>query len=377
MPRSMPAEIQKVISTQVAESSTFVGLLKSRRSVSIRPRVEGHITEIYVRPGEYVQAGQKLIEVDPSKERQAVNTQMMSVESSRDEQQNAMEKLRSLKADRQVKVANLEFAKSQNERYTGLLRQGAVSQESVDQYSTAYKAALAELNSIDAQIRGQQSAINKAQKLYNQSAAQAKLESVQLSFHTVVAPFAGIVGDIPVKLGQYVTSDSDLTTIDQSKPLEVYVYVPAEQAAKLRMGLDVELINTQGKAIGSCPIIFVSPEVSDQNQSVLIKAAYANADEKLRANQQVTAKIIWDRKERLMVPTNSVVHISGQDFVFAAEESAAGQFIVKQKPVSLGQIVDNSYMVESGLKESDRVVVSDVQNLYDGANIAPKNTAKN
>jgi len=54
MPRAMPAQIQQVISSQVAESSTFVGLLKSRRSVSIRPRVEGHITEIYVRPGDFV-----------------------------------------------------------------------------------------------------------------------------------------------------------------------------------------------------------------------------------------------------------------------------------------------------------------------------------
>jgi len=377
MPRSMPAQIQQVISSQVAESSTFVGLLKSRRSVSIRPRVEGHITEIYVRPGDFVQAGQKLIEVDPSKEQQAVNTQMASVESNRDEQRNAEEKLRSLKADRQVKLANLDFAKSQYERYSGLRREGAVAQESVDQYVNQYKGAQAELVSIDAQIRGQQSVINKAQKVLNQSSAQAKLESVQLGFHTVVAPFAGVVGDIPVKLGQYVTSTSDLTTIDQSRPLEVYVYVPAEQAAKLHKGLDVELLNSQGVSLGTCPIVFVSPEVSDQNQSVLIKAAYGNDDEKLRANQQVTAKIIWDRKEHLMVPTNSVVHISGQDFVFAAEEAANGQCVVRQKPVTLGEIVDNSYLVNSGLKLSDKIVVSDVQNLYEGAIIAPKATAKN
>ena len=210
--------------------------------------------------------------------------------------------------------------------------------------------------------------------MLNQSESQTKLESVQLGFHTVLAPFAGIVGDVPVKLGQYVTPTSDLTTIDQSRPLEVYVYVPAEDAARLRKGLTVSMIDSQDKEIGHCPISFISPQVSDQSQSVLVKAIYPNCDDRLRSNQQVTTKIIWDNKERLMVPTNAVVHISGQDFVFAAEAATtgSGQSQAKQKPVKLGDIVGNNYLVISGLKGADKIVVSDVQNLYDGALIAPK-----
>ncbi len=373
----MAAQINQVVSAEVAESSTFVGLLKSRKSVSIRPRVEGHITEIYVRSGDVVKSGDKLLEVDPSKERQAVNTTVATYESNRDEKLNAEEKLRALKADRTAKVANLEFARSQVERYTGLRKEGAVTQESVDQYVTNYKGAQAELTSIDAQIRGQESAIHKAQQVLNQSAAQSKLETVELGFHTVVAPFGGIIGDVPVKLGQYVTATSELTTIDQSRPLEVYVYVPAEQASRLRKGLDIALVDSQGVEIGTCPISFVSPQVSDQNQSVLVKAIYPNDGDKLRCNQQVTTRVVWDKKPHLLVPTVSVMHISGQDFVFAAEESAAGQCVARQKPVSLGDIVDNSYVVKGGLKNSDKIVVSDVQNLYDGAIITPKTTAKN
>ncbi len=207
--------------------------------------------------------------------------------------------------------------------------------------------------------------------MLNQSAAQTKLESLELGFHTVVAPFAGIVGDVPVKLGQYVTTDTELTTIDQSRPLEIYVYVPAEQASRLRKGLDVTMVDSQGEVIGTCPISFVSPQVSDQNQSVLVKAIYANDGDKLRSNQQVTTRIVWDKKPHLLVPTVSVMHISGQDFVFAAEESAAGQYVARQKAVSLGDIVDNNFVVKSGLKSSEKIVVSDVQNLYDGATIAP------
>ena len=130
-----------------------------------------------------------------------------------------------------------------------------------------------------------------------------------------------------------------------------------------------------GLAIFSCKGD-VSPQVSDENQSVLVKAIYPNNGDKLRSNQQVTTKIVWDRKQHLLVPTMSVMHISGQDFVFAAEEAASGQCVARQKPVTLGDIVDNSYLVKSGLKGSDKIVVSDVQNLYDGAIIAPKSIAE-
>jgi multidrug efflux pump subunit AcrA (membrane-fusion protein) len=376
MPRAMPAQISQVVSSSVAEASTYVGLLKSRKSVSIRPRVEGHVTKIYVRSGDTVKAGDKLLEIDPSKERQAVNTQLASYESNRDEKVNTEEKLRSLKADRMAKVANLEYAKRQYERYYGLRKDGVVTEESVEQYLMAYKGAQSELVSIDAQIRGQESVIHKAAEVLNQSAAQTKLETVELGFHTVVAPFSGIVGDVPVRLGQYVTATTELTTIDQSRPLEIYVYVPAEQASKLRKGLAVTMVDSEGQEIGTCPISFISPQVSDQNQSVLVKAIYPNDGDKLRSNQQVTTKIVWDNKQHLLVPTVSVVHISGQDFVFAAEESAAGQCVARQKPVSLGDIVDNSYLVKSGLKGSDKIVVSDVQNLYDGAIISPKGAPK-
>jgi RND family efflux transporter MFP subunit len=256
-----------------------------------------------------------------------------------------------------------------------LRKEGCVSQETVDQYNMSYKGAQAELTSIDAMVRAQQSVIHKTVQVLNQSAAQTKLETVELGFHTVQAPFSGIVGDIPVKLGQYVTATTDLTTIDQSRPLEVYVYVPAEQASRLIKGLDVTMFDSQGVEIGNCPISFISPQVSDQNQSVLVKAIYPNDGDRLRSNQQVTTKIVWDRKQHLLVPTVSVMHISGQDFVFAAEESAAGQFVARQKPVTLGDIVDNSYLVKSGLQGSDKIVVSDVQNLYDGAIIAPKTSA--
>jgi multidrug efflux pump subunit AcrA (membrane-fusion protein) len=371
-PRATPVKIAVVMSKPISETSTYVGTLKCRKSVTIRPRVSGYLTQIYVRSGDIVKAGSLLLEVDPAKEQEALNTQLASLESNKAEKTSAEEKLRSLKADRTAKVANLEFARSQHQRYSDLSKEGAVAQESVDQYSNQLKAAEADLNSIDAQIRSQEAVINKSSRLLQQSASQTKQERLQLAYHHVLSPFAGVVGDIPVKLGQYVEPSSDLTTIDQSRPLEVYVYVPAEQASRLRKGMSMNMIDSDGKSLGDCSIFFISPQVDDRNQSVLVKALFANEAEQLRSNQQVTTKIVWETKQRLMVPTNSVTHISGQDFVFLAaeEKPGSGFYVAKQRPVQLGDIYENNYVVQGGLKGSEQIVVSNVQNLYEGAALA-------
>ncbi len=371
-PRATPVKITPVLLKPISDSSTFVGTLKSRKSVTLRPRVTGYITQIMVNSGDVVRAGAVLFEVDPAKEQEALNTQLASVESSEAERTSAGETLRSLKASRTAKVANLEFTRSQHARYLSLSAQGAVAQEAVDQFANQLKAAEADLASIDAQIRSQDAIFNKSGKMLKQSASQTKQQRVQLGYYKVHAPFAGVIGDVPVKLGQYVESSTDLTTLDQNRPLEVYVYVPAEQAARLRKGMNMNMVDSDGQSLGNCSIFFISPQVNNQNQSVLVKALFENGREALRSNQQVTTKIVWQTRDQMMVPTNAVTHISGQDFVFVAvdENKGKGMYVAKQRPVTLGDIYGNSYVVRSGLHNSDQIVVSNVQMLFEGAPIA-------
>lgn len=311
------------------------------------------------------------MEVDPSKEKEALKSQLAGLETNFAEKRNSEETLRSLKENRGARISNLEYSKSQYDRYLKLKTEGAVAQESVDQYLNQYKQAQSELAALDAQIRAQEATISRVEKVLKQLESQTNQERVQLAYHTVSAPFDGIVGDVPVKLGQFVETSTSLTTVDQSRPLEVYVYVPAEQATKLRVNMTVQLIDSDGHDLGACPIFFISPQVNDQNQTVLVKALFDNQEQKLRSNQQVTTKIVFGKSERFLVPTNSVVHISGQDFVFIAEPTQKGA-VAKQKPVKLNGIQKNCYVVESGLTGSEKIIVSDVQNLFEGAPLALK-----
>jgi RND family efflux transporter MFP subunit len=199
--------------------------------------------------------------------------------------------------------------------------------------------------------------------------AQVQQEQVQLRYFTVAAPTAGVIGDVPVRVGNQVSTQTVLTTIDQNETLEVYVSVPIERAGALRKGLPIRLLGPDGADdLGTTVVDFISPRVDDQTQSVLVKGQVRNPDGRLRSSQNVRARIVWKTTEGLVLPVTAALRISGQFFAFVAED-AGGQLVAKQRAIKVGPIAGNHYPVLDGIKPGDRVVVSGVQKLADGAPI--------
>jgi len=197
-------------------------------------------------------------------------------------------------------------------------------------------------------------------------------QEVQLRYYTISAPTAGIVGDIPVRVGNQVTTSTLLTTVDQNETLEVHVDVPIERSRELKKGLPMQILSSDGhERLGTTTIDFISPHVDDQTQSILVKGAVRNPDGRLRSMQFVRARIIWKTVPGILIPVVSVLRISGQYFAFVAED-AGGKLVAKQRAIKVGSIVGDAYIVQEGLKPNERLVVSGVQKLADGAPIAPQ-----
>jgi len=312
----------------VAQSSEFVATIRSLRSTTIQPQVEGFVRQILVKAGERVRAGQPLVQIDPDRQQAAANV----IESQR--------------AARQV---DLEFAQQDLARVRQLAQEGVVSKADLDRAETAYKSAEAQLKSVQSQIRENE---------------------VQLQYYRVVAPADGIVGDIPVRQGDRVTNSTLITTIDQASGLEAYINVPLERAIDLKSGLRVELLNSDGQVLESSAITFIAPRADDATQSVLAKAALRQAPPGVRVMQYVRARIIWSNDPALVVPVVAVTRLAGQHFVFVAEPMQQA-FVARQKPITVGAIVGDDYVVRAGLKPGDRVIVSNVQKIGDGAPVKP------
>ena len=147
------------------------------------------------------------------------------------------------------------------------------------------------------------------------------------------------------------------------------VSVPIERSGALKTGLPLQVWSSDGaQRIATTAVSFVSPHADDQTQSVLVKGIVKNPDGALRAMQNVRARIIWKTADGLVVPVTAVLRLSGQMFVFVAED-AGGKLVAKQRAIKVGPIAGDNYPVLDGLKAGDRIVVSGAQKLMDGAPI--------
>lgn len=325
---AMAVEVVAMTARAVEQSSEFIGTVKSRRSVTVQPQVEGFVTRILATSGDRVRTGSVLMEIDAGRQEAAVAT---------------------LEAQRGSRDADLAYWRQQSARLKTLLEAGAVSQQEFDQADATVKSGEAQLVALDQQIREQK---------------------VELGYHRVLAPAAGIVGDIPVRVGDRVTRSSVLTTLDDNQGLEVYVQVPVQQAPDLRVGLPVRLVDDRGATLRETAISFVAPSVDPATQSVLAKAALDRPDG-LRHDQYVRVRLVWRSTSGLTVPLVAVTRINGRFFVFTAEKDG-GSTIARQRGVELGPLVGNDYVVLNGLSAGDQLIVSGIQKIGDGAPVAPQ-----
>ncbi len=217
--------------------------------------------------------------------------------------------------------------------------------------------------------------LDAAQAQLHSLEAQVNEQQVQLHYYQVVAPRAGIVGDVPVRVGDRVLTTTTLTTVDRPGSLEAYIYVPIEKSAQLKMNLPVQIVDGSGNSLASSRVTFISPQVDTTTQSVLVKATIPNSNESLRTAQFIRARVVWGSQEKPVVPVVAVSRIGGQYFAFVAEPDQKGGYVVHQKPLQIGQIVGNDYVVLEGVKPGDKVVVSGTQFLIDGAPVVPQESS--
>jgi RND family efflux transporter MFP subunit len=324
---AIPVQTQIAKLVNIPDTSEYLSLLKSRHSAVINPQVEGQITKIFVKSGDRVAAGTPLLQIDPLKQEATVNSQ---------------------EATRAAQEANLRYARVSLERAQKLFAAGVISKQEFDNAQTGYDAALAQVKALDEQVKQQR---------------------VELHYYSVTAPMDGIVGDIPVRMGDRVTVTTMLTTVDEPGALEAYIYVPAERARNLKIGLPVRLLDSASNSAGETRITFVSPQVDTDTQSVLAKATIANVEDKLRVAQQMRAQITWGTRQGPVIPVLAVQRINGQFFSFVAAKEANGT-VARQKILKLGDTIGNNYAVLDGLKPGDHVITSGMQFLRDGMPVA-------
>jgi len=326
--QAMPVQTATVTLQPVAQSSEYVATVKSRRSATLQPQVSGVLTQILAHSGDHVKPGQVLMSIDPQ-------MQKATVESAR--------------ATERQKKALFDYNAVEIERQRKLFEAGVTSRDAYDQAKQTHDNAAAD---------------------YQSAVELRKTQEAQLAYYTIRAPFDGVVGDIPVHVGDYVSAATMLTTVDEGKDLEAYIYIPTERAGQARLGLEVDLTDDSGKLLDKTKINFLSPQVDSTLQGILVKAPVNASPELLRNAQIIKARVIWSTSQMAVVPVLAVIRQGGQSFVYVVRKQGP-MMMAAQTSVTLGDTVANNYSVSSGLIPGDKVIVSSTQFLVNGMPVVP------
>lgn len=313
----------------IEQASEFIATIRSLRSTTIQPEVEGIVTRIFVKAGDRVTHGSPLLQINADKQQATV---------------------RSTEANRAGVEADVTYWREHVKRLESLVQAGAISKQEFQQAQNSLRTAEARLAALDAQVREGR---------------------VELQYYRVEAPQPGVVGDMTVREGDRVTQSTVITTIDDISALEADIQVPLDRSTDLRVGLPVQLLDGEGAAVATNPVSFVAPRVDDRTQTVLVKTRLRDAPPAVRVQQFARARIIWRSAPGLLVPLTAVMRISGKHFCYVADQKDGG-LVARQQPIEVGEVIGNEYVVRAGLKPGERVVTSGIQKIGNGAPIKPE-----
>lgn len=368
----VPVELETLQTSTVKESSEFVGNLEAAQIVEVRPEIQGRIEQIFVTPGQEVGAGQSIMRLKPDQTVPQYQGSLAGVDVARGNRDNTLKALDVARAQLDTALATLQLDTTNVERAQQLVDAGALGQIRLDEALNKQAASRNNVKAAQEQVAAAEVQVQQAEAAIRQAEAQAEASLVSVEFKDVVTPIAGIMDDLPVKLGDYVSVGQSVAKVTQLETMLLNIQVPSNRSAQLRTGLAVELLDPNSKqqlATGS--LTFVSPTVDNQAQTILTKAQFRNPNGQLRDGQYVEARIVWDTQPGVLVPTTAITRVGGKEFIYVVDDepNEEGQTIVRLTPVELGDIQDGNYQVISGVEAGDRIAVSNILKLSDGVAI--------
>jgi membrane fusion protein (multidrug efflux system) len=337
-------EVADVIQKDVPIYSEWVGTTDGSVNALIRAQVSGYLMKRPYTEGGYVNTGELLFELDPSKFKVAL-----------DQAQGELSKAQ----------AQLLKTKQDVERDTPLSKQGAISQKEFTDSVQAYEAAKGETAAAKAAVD------------------QAKLN---LGWTRITAPINGVVGIAKAQIGDLIDAKSELTSMSTLDPIKVYFPISEQeylgasekvqerykelQAGKEYGGVALELILSGEKVYPHKGQYFLlDRQVDVKTGTILVAALFPNPNSLLRPGQFARVRAVTKTREKaLLVPQRAVTEMQGSQQVAVVTPENKVDF----RPVKVGERTGSLWIIDKGLNPGERVVVEGLQKLKAGMTVDPK-----
>jgi len=332
-PAVVPVEVIEVAPASLEETTVLTGVLDAIRGVDIVSEVSGRIETIHRDVGHSVRAGAALASLDKKVMREALN-----------------------QADAALMAAEARYRLAQDDlgRDSTLYATGDIAQAILDGSAMATTAALADLK-----------AARAARELAARSLSEADIR----------APFSGVVARRHYDVGSYVAPGMPVFRIVAIDSLRLVLNVAQRHVGRLAPG---GMVSMTADAFGEQRIMgrirSIGPEADAQTRTFPVEVVVANPPgAPLRSGLVVNAALVLGALgERVSVPRETVIRRTGGHYVFVVADSVA-----EQRPVTLGPLVGDRYVIERGLESGDLVVTSGAQNLQDSTRVAIESAREN
>ncbi|WP_342722552.1 efflux RND transporter periplasmic adaptor subunit [Bradyrhizobium sp. B097] len=316
---AVPVKIAPVEKADFPVYLTGLGTVQAFNTVQVRTRVDGQITRIAFKEGQFVKAGDTLVEIDPRP------------------YQATLDQAKAKKAQDEANIAN---ANLDLQRYTKL-GEFATRQQLDTQRSTVAQ--------LTAQIAADDAAIFNAQ--------------TQVDYATVKSPIDGIVGLRLVDVGNIVNASAatGIVTITQIEPITVIFTAPEDQLPDIKAALAVAppktiALTTDGKRVLSTgTLALINNQVDTTSGTVRLKAVFDNKDHALWPGQSVSTRLlVRTLKDATVVPDDAVQH--GTEGLYAYSVNQENKAELRKLKVS--QSIDGKSVIEDGLSPGQQVITA-------------------
>ena len=312
-PAAIPVEAAIAQRDTVIDAIAATGQVEAIQSIELKPDVEGRLNEILVREGTIVAKGAPLFRIDDAE----LQAQVARAEAERDLAQQSLKRTRELLEQRASSQADLE----------------------------------------------------NAEATYRSSAASLDLLKVRLDRTTVRAPFAGIMGQRFVSVGDYVTTASRLASLQTVDPTRAVFQVPERYATSLQKDqrITFQVAALQGRQfVGR--VDFVDPVVQLPARTITVKALVSNPKGELRPGMFVEVRLETAvRPNAVVIPEDAILALQQESFAWVVVEGKA-----TRRVVSLGVRTPGFVEITDGVREGEQVVVGGVEKMSEGAPVAAK-----
>jgi membrane fusion protein (multidrug efflux system) len=375
---------------EVSIARDFTARTEAVPTVEIRARVPGVLEEILFKEGTEVKQGQVLFVIQRDEYRAALETARAQLakanaDLTRARDASVIDRARAQLAQRQ---ADHDKAKQDVARYRPLAEARAIPQQDLDTSLAQEKVAAAAVDTFAAALKdtelNQRTQIQLAEAAVEAGKAAVIQAELNLGYTTIRSPITGIIGKAMVDGGNLVGKSEPtlLATVSAVDP--IYVDFPVAEADYLRLAPRVRL-DPQGRPQGERTpldlfltddqprpqkgyIVFVDRAVDAKTGTIGVRAAFPNPDKAIRPGQFARVRgVVEQRAGAVLVPQLAVQEQQGAKTVLVVE---AGDKVAL-RPVTVEDRVGDFYLVKSGLKPGERVIVEGTQKVRAGMQVKP------